>query len=289
MLKNKIYYGDFDWNEVTYSGKHQPIVSRQLWQKVQDTMLDRNSSKIRRMKHDFAFSRLLRCGHCGCMMTGELKKGKYIYYHCTGYKGKCNEPYTRETVLDSLFCDFLGLLEFNQEVIDFLRDNYLEMSKKKRSYRKKAISILQAEYDKLQVKLDTMYEDKLEGIITPQMFNEKSQICRNQMEDIFSAIVKHESEDPAEFERSVDLLELIRNARTTYSKRDSSEKRRLLNNLLSNCLWKGGNLSVEFRHPYDMIVDTNRVYEAKKAEGNDSNSLFELWYARQDSNLWPAD
>jgi hypothetical protein len=40
-------------------------------------------------------------------MVGELKKGKYTYYHCTGYKGSCNEPYTREEVLNQEFYYFL--------------------------------------------------------------------------------------------------------------------------------------------------------------------------------------
>jgi hypothetical protein len=29
-------------------------------------------------------------------MVGEIKKARYVYCHCTGYKGKCLEPYTRE-------------------------------------------------------------------------------------------------------------------------------------------------------------------------------------------------
>ena len=32
-------------------------------------------------------------------MVGEVKKKRYVYYHCTGYRGKCPEPYTREEVL----------------------------------------------------------------------------------------------------------------------------------------------------------------------------------------------
>ena len=33
-------------------------------------------------------------------MVGEIKKGRYVYYHCTGYKGNCHEPYVREEVLE---------------------------------------------------------------------------------------------------------------------------------------------------------------------------------------------
>ena len=53
----------------------------------------RNASKHRRVTHDFAFSGLIACGRCGCSVVGEIKKQKYIYYHCTGYADKCRgEP-----------------------------------------------------------------------------------------------------------------------------------------------------------------------------------------------------
>src|ERR1022692_2286351 len=37
----------------------------------------------------------------------EIKKKRYVYYHCTGYRGKCPEPYTREEVLERQFSDSL--------------------------------------------------------------------------------------------------------------------------------------------------------------------------------------
>ncbi len=52
----------------------------------------RHEKRNRKVKHEFAFSGLITCGHCGCSLVGEIKKGRYIYYHCTGYKGKCPEP-----------------------------------------------------------------------------------------------------------------------------------------------------------------------------------------------------
>jgi hypothetical protein len=46
---------------------------------------------------------LLTCARCGCMMTAELKKGKYVYYRCTGFKGRCGNTYIREEALSELF------------------------------------------------------------------------------------------------------------------------------------------------------------------------------------------
>ena len=44
-------------------------------------------------------------------MVAELKKGRYVYYHCTGGKGtKCPEPYTREERLTEEITTVLGEL-----------------------------------------------------------------------------------------------------------------------------------------------------------------------------------
>ena len=55
------------------------------------------------MKHEFALTGLVHCGHCGCLMVGELKKQRYVYYHCTGNRGRCGEPYVREERLEDEF------------------------------------------------------------------------------------------------------------------------------------------------------------------------------------------
>ena len=81
------------------TGTHEPLVTRESWQRVQELLDARAESKTRKVKHDFAFTGLVQCGHCGCFLVGELKKGQYVYYHCTGNRGKCPEPYTRQEVL----------------------------------------------------------------------------------------------------------------------------------------------------------------------------------------------
>ena len=99
LLRNRMYTGDFEWNGRFYSGKHEPLVTRDLWERVQGVLQHRNASKTHTGR-DFPFSGAIVCGHCGCAMVGELKKKKYVYYHCTGYKGKCPEPYVRQEVIE---------------------------------------------------------------------------------------------------------------------------------------------------------------------------------------------
>jgi DNA invertase Pin-like site-specific DNA recombinase len=95
-LRKRIYTGDFDFDGVTYKGTYEPLVPREVWERVQAILDGRTSSQSRQRKHQFALAGLVHCGHCGCLMVGELKKGRYLYYHCTEGRGKCEDPYVRE-------------------------------------------------------------------------------------------------------------------------------------------------------------------------------------------------
>lgn len=49
---------------------------------------------------------------------GQLKKGRYVYYHCTGNRGKCPEPYTREEILSGEFASILQELVIPPAILD---------------------------------------------------------------------------------------------------------------------------------------------------------------------------
>ena len=96
VLRNRIYSGEFEWKGTMYQGAYEALVTKDIWERVQDRLAARHESRHRKTVHDSTYSGLVRCGHCGCYLVGELKKGRYVYCHCTGNKGKCDEPYARE-------------------------------------------------------------------------------------------------------------------------------------------------------------------------------------------------
>lgn len=116
LLRKRVYTGDFDWNGKTYRGSHQPLISTELFDRVQEILDGRFTTKQKVVKHEFAFPGLVSCGHCGCALVAEKKKGKYVYYHCTGNKGKCQEPYAREEVLEKCFADLLKALSLTMRL-----------------------------------------------------------------------------------------------------------------------------------------------------------------------------
>ena len=60
ILRNRLYTGWFEWNGKLIQGKHEPLVSVELWERVQGVLDGRFAKKAKRGKHDFAFSGLDR-------------------------------------------------------------------------------------------------------------------------------------------------------------------------------------------------------------------------------------
>jgi site-specific DNA recombinase len=168
ILRKRLYMGDFDWDGTTYQGTHEPLVTRECWHNVQELLDARAENKIRRVKHEFAFTGLVLCGHCGCHLVGELKKRRYVYYHCTGNRGKCGEPYTRQEILTSEFANILQELVIPQPILEWLGDAVLTSDRTEQAAREQTIKKFEARVEQIQVRIETMYLDKLDGRITQE-------------------------------------------------------------------------------------------------------------------------
>jgi len=72
MLKNKIYYGMIEYNGELYDGKHEPIITKKLFDSVQEVMANKSKPKSPKLK-PYIFRGFFRCGECGCFITTETQ------------------------------------------------------------------------------------------------------------------------------------------------------------------------------------------------------------------------
>ena len=81
-------------------------------------------------------------------------------------------------------------------------------------------------------------------------------------------------------QEGVTILELANLAGELFEKQSGSEKRQLLDVVLSNSTWGNGELRVKFRHPFDLIALGTTQLKQKKAAGVGSDDLHQLKYSR---------
>ncbi len=284
ILHNRLYAGLVEWNGKIVQGKHQALVSVELWERVQAVLSGRFAKKRKRGKHDFAFSGMISCAVCGCAVVGEIKKQRYIYYHCTGFSdagrddpGACRRKYVREEALEAQFTAMLGRLKFDDEVLDWVRDALHASHADERREHEEAIKRHQGEVERLQSRLNQMYVDKLDGLVDTAFFETMSSQWRQAQAECLREMERQQSADKSYMAEGVHLLDLARNAQELFARQPAREKRRLLRFLLSNCVWDAGRLHATFRQPFDILAETTRA--AERAEVGEGSVLAkkEIW------------
>jgi len=138
ILRNPFYYGEFEYpvgSNNWYVGKHTPIISKELFDRVQMTLNENFIPKTE--SKEFAFTKLIKCGYCGSGISADekfkkLKNGgvnRHVYYFCTKARNiDCKNPAINEPnlinelvgLMDKIDLDELGVKSrIEQEVMRF--------------------------------------------------------------------------------------------------------------------------------------------------------------------------
>jgi len=100
MLQDRYYLGYVEWGGVEHRGRHEPLISQDLFDRVQRVLYgDRRAGK-RERTHDHYLRGVIWCGRCQSrlmIMTGRSKTGvQYHYYVCRGRQERtCDLPYLK--------------------------------------------------------------------------------------------------------------------------------------------------------------------------------------------------
>ena len=293
-LATLTYTGQFEWRGQIYDGKYEPVISRELFDRVQAMLGEKGGNRPRQKKYDWAFRGLVTCGHCGCTLTAEEKRkpsGKtYIYYHCTGSRGKCPEKYVEEKELSRQFGLVIDAIKMDREVADWVITALRENHKDERAYQEAQIAGLQVQYRRLQNRLHQMYVDKIDGMLPdPVLYEKQAATWRQEQAAIQQKLDSLRGADQAYLNQCVQLLELVQRAVTLYEKQTAKEQRKLLDFVLSNCTWKDGQLTPTYRLPFNFLVVANAETQTAQPVLGVEPSKNEKWLGRQDSNLGVAE
>src|SRR3989344_3125734 len=102
LLSDPFYYGEMMWLGKTHDGNHEPLISKELFEMVQQK-LSRKIKSPQYRKHLPVFKGKIRCEECDGTITLETQKGHW-YGHCNHYKQCSQNNYVRqEKIEEQLF------------------------------------------------------------------------------------------------------------------------------------------------------------------------------------------
>jgi site-specific DNA recombinase len=110
ILAETFYYGDFEYPKKSgnwYKGKHEAIITKEIYDKVQENIAKRRPKQPRRKWGEvpFKFNRIFKCGECGSGINGIFRQNRYnrlyLYYKCNKACStiKCKQHHIRGQAL----------------------------------------------------------------------------------------------------------------------------------------------------------------------------------------------
>ena len=216
--------------------------------------------------------------------VGELKKGSYVYYHCTGNRGKCPERYTRQEVLTDEFAKILNDLVIPQPILDWLGEAVLTTDRIQQTAGAQTLKKLRAQYDQIEARIEAMYLDKLHGRIGQEFFDKHSSTWRRDQDELLRKVQDIQKATPAPVDQAYDMLNLTSRASELFLGQPAAEQRRLLQVIVENASWQNGTLRTTLFEPFEILRHSNRESYRKENENGGSGRDLEIWLPGMDSN-----
>ena len=257
VLNNPFYYGIFNWHGKLYQGSHEPLISKSLFDRVQQILTGKFHSSVNRRA--FAFNNLLTCGDCGCKVLGEEKRkpnnNRYTYYHCTFSKGRHDgKGYYPENRLAQLFEEPVKQVIITEDMASWIKEG-LEFDRKNLSLaHDNRLKSLQTQHSKVKDRLNRLYDDKYDGGVAEEVFISKELEYKTLLLDLASQIAEAQKINPNFYEDGVKTLELTNLLYPQYVRANHEEKAIVLKKLASNYTLFDVTITAAYKKPYIFLA-----------------------------------
>jgi site-specific DNA recombinase len=114
-------------------------------------------------------------------------------------------------------------LSFPKEILEWIVTALRESHTDEKAFHDAAISRLQAEYRRLQNRIDVMYLDKLDGRIETAFFDSKSAEWRAEQDRLLRDVATHPAANQTYIEEGVRLLHLAQRAHELFERQEAGE------------------------------------------------------------------
>ena len=288
MLTNPFYHGVMRYNGKEYPHKYQPLITKRLFDKVQFLNDDRNNNSHKTLtRNTFTFSGIIRCATCGCSYSSYEKKGR-VYLRCSRAKSAtidCQQPPVPESELLPQIDDMLKQLAISDsiilEVIGILKNEHDNIQ----LYYKDAIKDTGNRIAVIERRLDTLYEDRLDGRITTTDYDKYVKKAKAEKEELEYKLVEYTNNDKSFVLTAEYLLELAQNAHNIFQSSQFVQKNKILKALLANAQIDQKRLQLNLLKPFDGLRSATKTQNWLRQLGSnqrpnrytDSSAFTDVW------------
>lgn len=289
LLKNRIYTGDMVQNKQTkmsyksqkkitldeslwiiVEGTHEPLVSKVMFDSIQNAPARTRVTHCNREKR--LLENLLTCKECGNTLTVLHRKNKN-YKDNIYWSVNCNK-YARDPRRKLCYPHFFPYDKLEEKIMSAIKNtcqryldslNVKELSEKIKLERKKVKNEHQKEreslvldIEELKRKMDALYDDKFNGIISADNYVRLSSQTEKQIASLNSRIYEIDNE---ENQIKEDTKEIIKYEEQIKALLNLDEPNRELIKTLVKIIYIDKDKNIEIQYRFKVLDDIKINYE----------------------------
>ena len=216
LLANKFYMGMVCWGEEEVAGTHEPIVSPELFYRVQDVLRIRAHNTTRQRKALFSLRGSLYCAKCGRKYVAETHKGgRFSYYRCSSaarYGLHCDQKMASEKLLLEQILEIFKHVKLPEDIVTLAKMQVKKLEEQRVGGVTNERRNLREKLSKLEEKQQKLLDDRLEGLIDKELCYEKMSEIKRNIDLANVRLNEIEQEDDASFialNKTIDVLDDI--------------------------------------------------------------------------------
>lgn len=243
ILRRKSNYGVIEYNGEEYQGRHQPIITKEIYDKAMQCMDERSKRRVPTSKH--LLTGLLVCGHCGAKMRyqkwGDNGCKLVCYSHQTSKKylikdENCPQEYIWAHEVEKIILDYLFSLKEDENGNDLdensviIETNILQELKDNRDLIQKKIK-----------RLYNLYAESDDDILLDTINEQKMRLADVELQ------IEAEKVKLADSSKKMETAELVTNLSETWDYMNIEEQQKTLRMIINKITITDNNINVDFK------------------------------------------
>ena len=253
ILQNPFYYGVMYYNKSYFPHIYEKLISKELFDKCTEVRTGKFKRTSKHTKEPYIFRGLVRCKHCGCLLSPYTKKGQYVYLRHTALKDceHCNN--VSEKILLKEVEKALASISFDDELkltlADALKKRY-EATHGNNHYQLEKNRNQLADVEENQKKLLDLL---IAGTVSAEVYRSKNAEYETVKIELQAKIEQLQTPDNS-VERAIDkVLNFSQNSFAIFKSSQIEEKRRILNIVFANFLMDGKNPEISMHKNFKLL------------------------------------
>jgi site-specific DNA recombinase len=241
LLCNPYYAGFIKHKGHIYEGRHERLISQELFDKVQAVLASHRHSGERDRRHQHYLKGTIRCGSCGSRLVYSRNKGNggvYEYFVCPrNQRGECPQGYQPVDIVETAVEEHYAGISFSEAEREEIRKAITDDLGERVATAKQEIDncrgVLKQLKEEERKLLNMHYQDRISG----ELFDEEQARIRLRRQDA-EAVIARLNVSYDDIAATLDLaLEIIGEDLHDLYRRGDDTIRRLINQAIFNALF----------------------------------------------------